>query len=72
MATGPCVDNPIRLLLVIVLALVVVSLAEGMYFLVRDSGRPDRSRLAKALTARILLSFLVFALLISGSLLGLL
>jgi hypothetical protein len=52
------------------LVLVFISLAEGMYFLVRDSGRADRTRVARALTARLLLSLFLFALLITGGLLG--
>jgi hypothetical protein len=59
------VETPFRLLLILVLALIVLSLAEGMYFLVRDSGRTERTRVARALTARILLSLLLFALLIT-------
>ena len=46
---------------IIVLVLIVLSLASGMVYLVKDKGKTDRT--AKALTVRITLSVSLFALL---------
>lgn len=60
-----------RILLMVVLGLIVLSLAEAMWYLTRDSGRVDRRRMVKALTARIALSLVLFALLMAGAMVGL-
>ncbi len=60
-----------RILLMVVLGLIVLSLAEAMWYLARDSGRVDRRRMVKALTARIALSLALFALLMAGAVVGL-
>ncbi len=54
----------IKTLIVIVLIAILVSLATGMLFLIRDKGRTDRT--AKALTVRIALSVALFGLLMLG------
>lgn len=56
----------------VVLGLIVLSLAEAMWYLTRDSGNVERRRVAKALTARIVLSLFLFALLMAGAGIGLL
>ena len=51
----------IKVLAVSVLALILISLASGMVYLVKDKGQTDRT--VKALTIRIALSVSLFALL---------
>lgn len=62
---------PFKFLMVLILGLIVFSLAEAMYYLAKDSGRTDRVRVVKALTLRIVLSLVLFALLLGGSAIGL-
>jgi len=66
------VESAFRVLLVVVLVLVVLSLAEAMWYLARDSGNVEKRRVARALTARIVLSLFLFALLMTGAGIGLL
>lgn len=54
----------IKTLIVIVLLAIIVSLASGMFFLVKDKGQTDRT--ARALTVRIVLSVSLFGLLMLG------
>lgn len=54
----------IKLLIVFTLLAIVISLASGMLFLVKDKGQTERT--AKALTLRIALSVSLFALLMLG------
>jgi cytochrome bd-type quinol oxidase subunit 2 len=54
----------IKTLIVVVLIAIVVSLASGMFFLVKDKGRTERT--ARALTVRIVLSVSLFGLLMLG------
>jgi hypothetical protein len=65
------VEAAFRILLMVVLGLIVLSLAEAMWYLTRDSGRVGRRRMVKALTARIALSLVLFALLMAGAMVGL-
>lgn len=65
-------ESAFRVLLVVVLVLVVLSLAEAMWYLARDSGNVEKRRVARALTARIVLSLFLFALLMTGAAIGLL
>lgn len=65
-------ESAFKILLMVVLGLIVVSLAEAMWYLARDSGDVKRRRVAKALTARIVLSLVLFALLMAGAGVGLL
>lgn len=60
-----------KYLLVVVLLLIVVSLAEAMFFLARDSGSRDKNRVAQALTVRIGLSVVLFLLALAGTRYGL-
>jgi len=55
----------------IILGLIVVSLGEALFFLAKDDGKDDRTRMVRALTVRISLSLLLFALLIAGHFFGL-
>ena len=54
----------IKILIIAALAAIIVSLASGMVFLVKDKGQTERT--AKALTVRISLSVLLFGLVMLG------
>ncbi len=53
-----------KLLIIVLLGLIILSLGSGMFFLVKDAGKTNRTR--NALTIRIVLSLLLFALLVIG------
>ena len=55
-----------KLPVLLVLGFIVFSLAEGMYFLAKDDGDVNKTRVVKALTIRIVLSITLFGLLILG------
>ena len=57
-----------RLIIILVLAAILASLFSGMYFMLKDRGRSTRN--VKALSIRIGLSLLLFALLIIAYLSG--
>jgi len=57
-----------RLIIILVLAAILASLFSGMYFMLTDRGRSTRN--VKALSIRIGLSLLLFALLIIAYLTG--
>jgi ABC-type proline/glycine betaine transport system permease subunit len=54
----------IKTLIIATLAAILISLASGMVFLVKDKGQSQRT--AKALTVRITLSVALFGLLMLG------
>ena len=54
----------IKILIITALVAIIISLASGMVFLVKDKGQSERT--AKALTVRISLSVLLFGLLMLG------
>jgi hypothetical protein len=54
----------------LVLAVIVFSLFEGMYYLAKDDGSRDKTRVVRALTIRIVLSFVLFSLLMAGYFFG--
>lgn len=58
-----------KILIIILLIVILASLSSGMFFLVRDKGKSDRT--VKSLTVRIVLSVLLFALLFIGFATGL-
>jgi hypothetical protein len=64
-------DIIFQLPILLLLGFIVFSLGEGMYFLAKDDGAVDRTRVVKALTVRIALSLALFVLLIAGYLTGL-
>ena len=64
-------DIMIKLPVILVLVLILASLFQGMYYLAKDDGHRDRTRVVRALTLRIVLSLLLFAILIIGYLTGL-
>jgi hypothetical protein len=59
-------DIVAKLPIFLLLGFIVYSLAQGMYWLAKDDGAVDRTRMVKALTVRIALSLVLFALLIVG------
>ncbi len=59
----------VKIIVIALLVSIVGSLASGLLFLVKDKGHSDRT--VKALTWRIGLSLIAFALLIVGYLTGL-
>jgi hypothetical protein len=54
----------IKIIVLLLIALILISLASGLYYLVRDKGSSDRT--VKALTWRVGLSIALFALLMAG------
>ena len=65
-------DIIVKLPVILVLAFIVFSLGQGMYFLTKDDGDTDKTRVVRALTIRITLSLILFGLLILGYFSGLL
>lgn len=61
-----------KLPVLLVLAFIVFSLGEGMYFLAKDDGDVNKTRVVKALTVRIVLSLTLFGLLVLGYFTGVL
>ena len=59
-----------KITIIIVFLLIIFSLFQGMYYLSKDSGRHDKVRLARSLTLRISLSFVLFFMLLVGYLAG--
>ncbi|NIN36065.1 MAG: DUF2909 domain-containing protein [Gammaproteobacteria bacterium] len=58
-----------KLIVFLLLAIIMVSLASGMFFLVKDKGSSDKT--AISLSIRISLSILLFILLFIGMITGL-
>jgi hypothetical protein len=58
-----------KLPILILLAVIVFSLFQGMYYLAKDDGA-DKSRVVRALTIRIVLSLALFGLLMAAYLFG--
>jgi hypothetical protein len=56
----------------LVLAFIVFSLGQGMYYLAKDDGDEDKTRVVRALTVRIVLSLTLFGLLMLGYMFGVL
>jgi len=58
----------VKIIVLALVALILVSLASGLYYLVKDRGASERT--VKALTWRVGLSAALFALLMAGYYLG--
>ena len=58
-----------KIAIILLLAIILISLASGLVFLVRDKGKSDRT--VKSLTLRIVLSIALFILLFIGFATGL-
>ena len=63
-------DIMIKLPVILLLLFIVGALGRSMYCLAKDDGENDKTRVVQALTIRIVLSFLLFALLIVGYFFG--
>lgn len=63
-------DFMYKLPVLLVLGFIVFSLGQGMYFLAKDDGDVDKTRVVKALTVRIVLSLTLFLLLMLGYFVG--
>ena len=59
-------DLYFKLPIILILGFIVFSLAQGMYYLAKDDGSRDKTRVVKSLTIRIVLSLALFGLLIIG------
>ena len=59
-------DIMLKLPVILILLFIVFSLFQGMYYLAKDDGEQDKTRVVRALTVRIVLSFLLFILLMIG------
>ncbi len=56
----------------LILVFIVFSLGQGMFYLAKDDGEEDKTRVVRALTVRIVLSLILFGLLMLGHFTGLL
>ncbi len=52
------------------LAFILFSLGQGMYYMAKDDGDEDKTRVVRALTVRIVLSLTLFGLLMLGYMFG--
>lgn len=59
-----------KLPVLILAALILIVLAEALYFLSRDHGDRDKTRVARALSLRVSLALILFLLLIAGAFFG--
>ena len=59
-------DMIIKVPMFILLGLIIFSLGQAMFYLGRDDGDTDRTRMVRALTVRITLSLILFGLLMAG------
>ncbi len=57
-------DSPMRIVVILFLVFIVGSLFSALYFLIKDKGKGER--VVKALTVRVVLSVVLFALLMLG------
>ncbi len=64
--SGPII---FKIIVVLILFVILISLASGLVFLIRDKGKSDRT--VKSLTLRIVLSIALFILLFVGYTAGL-
>jgi hypothetical protein len=69
-AGGNTMDLMLKIPVILLLAFILFSLFEGMYYLAKDDGNDDKTRVVRALTVRIVLSLVLFSILIGGYFLG--
>ena len=58
------VRQPVKIVVILFLIFIVGSLASALYFMIKDRGQGERT--VKALTVRVVLSVVLFALLMLG------
>jgi ABC-type multidrug transport system permease subunit len=63
-------DIIFKLPVLLVLAFILFSLFQGMYYMAKDDGRNNSTRVVRALTLRVVLSLLLFILLMAGYFFG--
>ena len=63
-------DLAFKIPVILLLVAIVFSLFEGMYYLSKDDGKQKKTRVVRALTVRIVLSFVLFSMLIAGYFFG--
>lgn len=65
-------DIIFKLPVLLVLLFILFSLFQGMYYMAKDDGRNNSTRVVRALTIRVALSLLLFFILMAGYYFGLL
>ncbi|MCG7870896.1 MAG: twin transmembrane helix small protein [Candidatus Thiodiazotropha lotti] len=65
-------DIIFKLPVLLVLLFILISLFQGMYYMAKDDGKNSSTRVVRALTIRVTLSLLLFAILMAGYFFGLL
>ena len=63
-------DIMMKIPVLLLLGFIVFSLGQSMYYLAKDDGDKDSTRVVRMLTIRIVLSLLLFGLLILGHWVG--
>ncbi|MCU7892262.1 MAG: twin transmembrane helix small protein [Candidatus Thiodiazotropha sp. (ex Ustalcina ferruginea)] len=61
-----------KLPVLLILFFILFSLFQGMYYMAKDDGRNNSTRVVRALTIRVVLSLLLFLILMVGYYFGLL
>lgn len=64
-------DIIFKLPVLLILLFILFSLFQGMYFMAKDDGRNNSTRVVRALTIRVALSLLLFIILMAGYYFGL-
>jgi hypothetical protein len=64
--TGANMDLIFKLPVLLVLLFILFSLFQGMYYLAKDDGADNSTRVVRALTVRLVLSLLLFFILMAG------
>ena len=59
-------DILFKLPVILTLLFIVFSLFQGMYYLAKDDGETDKTRVLRALTVRVVLSIMLFGMLLLG------
>ncbi len=63
-------DMIFKLPVLLVLGFILFSLFQGMYYLAKDDGARDSTRVVRSLTIRLVLSLILFCMLMAGYYLG--
>jgi hypothetical protein len=63
-------DTIFKLPIILVLVFILFSLFQGMYYLAKDDGADNSTRVVRALTVRLVLSLVLFFILMAGYFFG--
>jgi hypothetical protein len=63
-------DTIFKLPVILVLVFILFSLFQGMYYLAKDDGTDNSTRVVRALTVRLVLSLVLFFILMAGYFFG--